>query len=128
MRKAKWGRVVCVTSIYGKEGGGRPWFNMAKAAQTSLMKTLALTPYLARDGLTFNSVAPGGIAIPGTGYDKEQAENPKAYAEKMDRDYPLGRLGTPDEVAATIAFLCSEAASLINGANIVADGGQSRSF
>lgn len=128
MRKAKWGRVVCVTSIYGKEGGGRPWFNMAKAAQTSLMKSLALTPYLVRDGITFNSVAPGGIAIPGTGYEKEQAENPKGYAEKMDRDYPLGRLGSPEEVAATIAFLCSDAASLINGANVAADGGQSRSF
>lgn len=128
MRKAKWGRVVCVTSIYGKEGGGRPWFNMAKAAQTSLMKTLAVTHYLVRDGITFNAVAPGGIAIPGTGFDKEQADNPKAFAEKLDRDYPLGRLGTPEEVAATVVFLCSDAARLVNGANIVADGGQSRSF
>lgn len=128
MRRTKWGRVVCVTSIYGKEGGGRPWFNMAKAAQTSLMKTLALTPYLVRDGITFNCVAPGEIAIAGTGSEREQAENPKAYAEKLDRNYPLGRLGTPEEVAATIAFLCSNAASLVNGANIVADGGQSRSF
>jgi len=128
MRRAKWGRVVTVTSIYGKEGGSRPWFNMAKAAEISLMKTLALTPYLVRDGITFNCVAPGGIAIPGTGFDEEKARDPKGFAENIGRNYPLGRMGSADEVASVIAFLCSDLASLANGANVVVDGGQSRSF
>lgn len=100
---------------------------MAKAAQTILMKTLALTPYLVRDGSpTIRSHL--AYCHSRTGVEQEQRENPKAFAEMLDRDYPLCRLGTPQEVAATIAFLCSDVASLINGANIAVDGGQSRSF
>jgi 3-oxoacyl-[acyl-carrier protein] reductase len=128
MRREKWGRVVSVTSIHGKEGGGRPWFTMAKAAEAALMKTLSRTEELVRDGITFNSVAPGGIAIQGTGFDEEARADPAAFQATIERDYPLGRLGTPEEVAALIVFLCSAPASLINGAHITADGGQSHSF
>lgn len=112
MRERKWGRVVTITSIFGgKDGNARPWFVMAKAAQTALMKSLATQSYLARDGITFNSVAPGEIDV----------GKPPSGAE-----LPLGRMGTPEEVANVVAFLCSDAASLVNGANIVVDGGQSR--
>ena len=85
---------------------------MAKAAQTALMKSLATQSYLARDGITFNSVAPGLIDVGKPGLGNEEL--------------PLGRMGTPEEVAAVVAFLCSDAASLVNGANICVDGGQSR--
>ncbi len=126
MRRGRWGRVVTITSIYGgNEGGGRPWFTMAKAAETAMMKSLARTAYLVRDGITFNSVAPGGIYIAGTGFDEERARDPEAFDREIDREYPLGRLGTPEEVAAVVAFLCSRQASLVNGANITVDGGQS---
>jgi 3-oxoacyl-[acyl-carrier protein] reductase len=128
MRRQKWGRVVAITSIYGKEGGGRPWFTMAKAAEVALMKSLALDRDLVRDGITFNSVAPGGIRIEGTGFDDEEARDPKAFQAMIDRDYPLGRMGKPAEVAAMVAFLCSERAALVNGAQIVVDGGQTHSF
>ena len=128
MRKQKWGRVVTIASIYGREGGGRPWFNIAKSAEISLMKTLAVTPYLVRDGITFNSVAPGGIMIPDTGWEAEKEKDPEGFARMLDKNYPLGRLGTPEEVANTIVFLCSEKASLVNGACIPVDGGESRSF
>jgi 3-oxoacyl-[acyl-carrier protein] reductase len=128
MRGRRWGRVVAVTSRHGREGGGRPWFTMAKSAEAALMKSLSLTPYLVRDGITFNSVAPGGIAIPGTGFEAEERRDPAGFRAEIDRDYPLGRLGTPEEVADLIVFLCSARASLINGAQISADGGQSRSF
>jgi 3-oxoacyl-[acyl-carrier protein] reductase len=129
MRRGKWGRVVTITSIYGgKEGAGRPWFTMAKAAETGLMKSLSTMAYLVRDGITFNSVAPGGIAIPGTGFEDEQRRDPEGFQRMIDAEYPLGRLGTPEEVAAVVAFLCSAQASLVNGANITVDGGQSRSF
>lgn len=127
MRRAKWGRVVTITSIFGgNEGGGRPWFTMAKAAETALMKSLSRMPYLVRDGITFNCVAPGGIYIPGTGFDDERDRDPQVFARTIDLDYPLGRLGTPEEVAAVVAFLCSAQAGLVNGANITVDGGQSR--
>jgi 3-oxoacyl-[acyl-carrier protein] reductase len=128
MRKQKWGRVVTISSIYGREGGGRPWFNMAKSAEISLMKTLAMHPYLARDGITFNSVSPGGIMIPDTGWEKEQKRNPAKFKKMLENQFPLGRLGTPEEVANVVVFLCSEKASLVNGASIPVDGSEGRSF
>ena len=128
MRKQKWGRVVTITSIYGREGGGRPWFNMAKSAETSMMKTLAMTHYLTRDGITFNSVAPGGIMIPDTEWDRERRENPDRFVKMTNEKFPLGRLGTPEEVASVVAFLVSEQACLVNGASIAVDGAESHSF
>lgn len=128
MRRQKWGRVVTVASIHGYEGGGRPWFNMAKRAQISLMKTLAMRPDLARDGLTFNTVAPGSLMIPDTGWDHERQKDPEGFGKQVLEQFPLGRLGTAEEVASIIAFVCSEKASLLNGATIVVDGGESRSF
>jgi 3-oxoacyl-[acyl-carrier protein] reductase len=127
MRKQKWGRVVTVASIYGREGGGRPWFNMAKSAEISLMKTLALEAGLVRDGLTFNSVAPGAIMIPDTGWEEEK-KKAEQFEQMVRTRFPLGRLGTPEEVASVIIFLCSQQASLVNGACIAVDGGESRSF
>jgi 3-oxoacyl-[acyl-carrier protein] reductase len=128
MRKQKWGRVVTITSIYGREGGGRPWFNMAKSAEISLMKTLAMNHDLVREGITFNSMAPGGIMIAGTGWERESKENAKEFEEMIDRQLPLGRLGTPEEVANVVVFICSEKASLVNGTSIPVDGGESKSF
>ncbi len=128
MRKQRWGRVVTVTSTYGREGGGRPWFTMAKTAQTALMKSLAMNHELARDGLVFTSVAPGSIMIPDTGWDEERKRDPTRFGRMVDDSFPLGRLGTPEEVASVIVFACSEQASLLTGASIAVDGGWSRSF
>jgi 3-oxoacyl-[acyl-carrier protein] reductase len=128
MRRKKWGRLIAIASIYGKQGGGRPWFTAAKAAQIAAMKSLAMTPYLARDGITFNTVAPGSIMIPDTGWAAERDRDPAAFAARLEREFPLGRLGTPEEVAAVVLFLCSQQASLVNGACIVADGGESDAF
>lgn len=128
MRENKWGRVVTIASRFGKEGGGRPWFNMAKSAEISMMKTLAMTPYLVRDGITFNTVAPGAIMIPGTGWEQEALDDPKAFQQKLDGEFPMGRLGTPEEVASVVVFVCSEKASLLSGACLLVDGGESSSF
>ena len=128
MRSKGWGRVVTITSMYGKEGGGRPWFNMAKAAEVSLMKTLSLMPYLVRSGITFNTVAPGGIYIDGTGAEEEMKNDLESFKQNLNSSYPLGRMGTPEEVANVICFLGSELASLVNGAQITVDGGQTHAF
>jgi len=128
MRKQKWGRVVTITSGHGIEGGGRPWFNMAKTSQTALMKNLAINHDLTRDGITFNSVAPGGMSIPDTGWQLEAERSPVEHQNLMYSYYPLGRLGTPEEVANVVAFICSDKASLLTGAAIPVDGGESRTF
>jgi 3-oxoacyl-[acyl-carrier protein] reductase len=128
MRKQKWGRVVTVTSTLGREGGGRPWFNMAKNSQTALMKNLAMKFDLAGSGITFNSIAPGCIMIPDTGWEKQRDEDPDAFEKMIKETFPLGRLGKPEEVANVVTFVCSERASLLNGASILVDGGESRCF
>jgi len=125
MLKQKWGRVITIASVFGKESGGKPWFNVAKSAEISLMKSLSLNKQLVRSGITFNTVAPGAIMVPGTGWDEDSKKpNFKDFLEQL----PLNRLGTPEEVANMVVFLCSEKASLVNGACIVVDGGESRSF
>ncbi len=128
MQKQKWGRVVTVTSILGKEGGGRPWFNMAKTAQTAFMKNLSLHHEFVRNGVTFNSVAPSAIMIPDTGWEAERKKDPAAFDQMLREKYPMGRLGTPEEVASVITFVCSEQASLLNGASILVDGGETHCF
>jgi 3-oxoacyl-[acyl-carrier protein] reductase len=128
MRQRGWGRVIAITSIYGVSAGGRPWFNMAKTAQTALMKNLARNRDFVRAGITFNSVAPGSIFIPDTGWEAEAKEDPAAFQRKVDQGFPLGRLGTPEEVADVVAFLCSTKASLVNGAAVLVDGGESSVF
>lgn len=128
MRKQKWGRVVTISSICGREGTGRPWFSMAKGAEVNLMKALARTDYLVRDGITFNTVAPGAIYIPGTGWEKEKKENPKAFQKMLEENFPLGRMGRPEEVADVVVFLASEKASLVSGATVLVDGGESKTL
>jgi len=112
----KWGRVVTVASIYGKEAGGKPWFNMAKSAEISLMKNLSKDKALTRANITFNTVCPGHISVLG----KPDEEN--------QEDFPLGRMGKPEEVASVVAFLCSDEASFVNGASIAVDGGESHGY
>lgn len=128
MLEKRWGRVVTITSIYGKQAGGRPWFNVAKSAQTTLMKNLSTNPTYASANITFNTVAPGGIWIPNTGWETIQKEDPKGFDEFVKNKFPRGSMGTPQEVANLVTFLCSEKASLISGASISADGGESNYF
>jgi 3-oxoacyl-[acyl-carrier protein] reductase len=127
MRNAKWGRIVSVASTYGMTVGGRPWFNIAKTALIVLMKNLANNKGLARDGLTFNSVAPGPILIPDTGWDDLRINDPVAYGDSAEQ-LPLGCLGTSIEVASVVTLLCSRPASLVSGACVLADGGETASL
>ncbi len=128
MRKQKWGRVVTITSIYGKEAGGRPWFAMAKTAETAFMKALSIKHYLAKDNITFNSVAPGAIMIPNTGWEAVTDEKIKENTSFLENNVPVERFGKPEEVAVLVTFLCSENAAFINGTSIPIDGGQGHSL
>ena len=123
MKDRGWGRIITISSIYGKEAGGRPWFNVAKAAQIALTKNYSKNTEFVKFGITFNTISPGVIFIKGTGIEDEM--NNKEKLVSLEKATPLGRLGKPEEVANVALFLSSYQASLINGANIVVDGGQS---
>ncbi len=123
MLERKWGRVITIASIYGKEAGGRPWFTSAKSASIALMKELSRWQPYARANITFNSICPGHIYIPGTGWDDDLKINPNLADSLV-----AGKFGTTGDVANLVTFLCSEKAKYINGAAICIDGGESRSF
>jgi 3-oxoacyl-[acyl-carrier protein] reductase len=126
MKARGGGAIVMIASIWGREVGGGPAYNIAKAGEISLAKTMARD--LAADNIRVNSVAPGSIWFPGGGWDKRQKQDPAGIVAMVEREIPFGRFGRPEEVANVVAFLCSPRASWIHGACIVVDGGQSRAF
>jgi len=125
MRRAGWGRIVVTSSLYGREAGGPPAYNAAKAAEISFVTSLGRE--VAGAGVTVNCVAPGSILFEGGSWHRRQQADPEGIAAFVGRELPLGRFGTPEEVANVVAFLCSRPASLVNGACWAVDGGQSRS-
>lgn len=126
MRKRNSGAVVNVTSIFGREWGGAASYNAAKAALIGYTKTCARD--LAPHGVRVNAVAPGSVLFPGGSWDRRRKNDPEAIDAFVAREMPLGRFGRPEEVAATIVFIASPKASLIIGACLNVDGGQSRSL
>ncbi|HXM57029.1 MAG TPA: SDR family NAD(P)-dependent oxidoreductase, partial [Candidatus Dormibacteraeota bacterium] len=110
MRRERWGRIVVVSSLFGREAGGAPAYNAAKAAEISFVGSLAREE--GRHGVTVNSVAPGSILFEGGSWYRRQQADPAGIAEFVRRELPLGRFGTPQEVAGVVAFLCSRRAGL----------------
>ena len=126
MRKQGGGAIVTVSSIFGRESGGRMTYNAVKAAEISLTKSLA--QQLAKDQIRVVSVAPGSILFEGGSWWKRVQADPKGLADFVARELPFGRFGKPDEIGAAIAFLASPKASWVSGTTVVVDGCQSRMF
>ena len=113
MIRTRWGRIVTITSVAGLLGNrGQVNYSAAKAGLHGATKALALE--VASRGITVNAVAPGLIDSPMLA---------KSFPpERIKQLVPLGRVGRPEEVAATVGFLCSEAAGYISGQIISVDG------
>lgn len=117
LRAAGWGRVVNIASAAGQIGGIAVGVHYAASKGGLLAMTKSFARLLAPYGVTVNAVAPGTIETDLT------ASWPQATKDALRAKVPLGRFVLPDEIAATVAFLCSEEAAAITGATIDVNGG-----
>lgn len=116
MRPRGYGRIVNISSINGRKGQyGQTNYAAAKAGILGLSKSLALEN--AGKGITVNAICPGYVDTDMTASMRDDVR------EAITGQIPLGRLGTPEEVAEAVAFLASEKASFITGATLDANGG-----
>lgn len=113
-----WGRIINISSVNGQKGAfGQCNYAAAKAGVHGFSKALALE--VARHGITVNTVSPGYLrTLMVTAVPADILET------KILPQIPLGRLGEPDEVAALVAYLASDEAAFVTGANIAINGGQ----
>jgi acetoacetyl-CoA reductase len=113
-----WGRVINISSVNGQKGAfGQTNYSAAKAGMHGFTKALALE--VVRKGVTVNTISPGYI-----GTTMVMAIPKDVLDTKIIPQIPMGRLGKPEEVAGLVAYLASEEAAFVTGANIAINGGQ----
>jgi len=118
--------IVCISSICGHEVLGAPiTYSAAKSALNLTIKGLARP--LAKLGIRINGVSPGNINFPGGTWDRKMQENPEAVQLMLNTEVPMACLGTPEAIADAVAFLASPRSFFTTGANLIIDGGQTRS-
>lgn len=119
------GAIATIGSIAGLEFHRAPVpYGAAKAALLRYTRDLARR--LGPAGIRVNMVAPGNVLAPGGTWEQRLDEQRTATEEWIRQEVPLGRFGTPEEIAAATVFLCSPRSSFTTGACLVADGGQYR--
>ncbi len=132
MQKAGWGRIVNIISTSVKQPiVGLGVSNTIRWAVASWAKTLSLE--IAKHGITINNVLPGftktgRLEAVNNMRAKALNKNIEEYEKQVEAEIPIGRFAEAEEVAAAVAFLCSPAASSINGINLPVDGGKTGSM
>ena len=118
MAERGWGRIINISSVNGQKGAfGQTNYSAAKAGMHGFTKALALE--VARKGVTVNTISPGYIGT------KMVMEIPaEVLNSKIIPQIPMARLGKPEEVAGLVAYLSSDEAAFLTGANIAINGGQ----
>jgi len=124
MRTAGGGAMVFIASVSGLRPQPRAQYAAAKAAEIHLAASLGRE--LGPDGIRVNAVSPGSILFPGGGWDQRRSSDPETFEAWVRAEFPLGRLGTVEEVADVTCFLLSPRASWISGTNVVVDGAQNQ--
>ncbi|MBI5923651.1 MAG: acetoacetyl-CoA reductase [Betaproteobacteria bacterium] len=118
MMERNWGRIVNISSVNGQKGAfGQTNYAAAKAGMHGFTKSLALE--VAKKGVTVNTISPGYI-----GTKMVTAIPQEVLDSKILPQIPMSRLGKPEEVAGLVAYLASQEAAFVNGANISINGGQ----
>ena len=118
MMAQQWGRIINISSVNGQQGAfGQTNYSAAKAGMHGFTKALALE--MARHGVTVNTVSPGYLRT-----KMVEAVPAEVMSGKILPQIPVGRLGEPDEIAGLIAYLSSEDAGFMTGANLAINGGQ----
>jgi acetoacetyl-CoA reductase len=118
MMERGWGRIINISSVNGQKGAfGQTNYSAAKAGMHGFTKALAYE--VVRKGVTVNTISPGYI-----GTKMVMAIPKEVLDSKIIPQIPMGRLGKPEEVAGLVAYLASEEAAFVTGANIAINGGQ----
>ncbi len=118
MAERGWGRIINISSVNGQKGAfGQTNYSAAKAGMHGFTKALALE--VAKKGVTVNTISPGYI-----GTKMVMAIPQEVLDSKIIPQIPMARLGKPEEVAGLVAYLASEEAAFLTGANIAINGGQ----
>ncbi len=119
------GAIVNISSIFGRESGGKPTYNASKAAMISFTKSFG--DEMIKKGIRVNGVAPGSILHETGNWKKRLEQDPDKINSFVEEHISAGRFGTVEEIANVVVFLASKKASWVVGSTLNVDGGQSYS-